>query len=462
MPDPITGLVVGGTTLIGGAIQSSAAGKASKAQQQSAEAGIAEQRRQFDAVQAILSPYVQAGTSAIGALQPFAQAGTAALGRLDPFLDAGAAALGQLQPFIQAGTQALGGLQEFGTAGVGAIGGLQDFSRAGTSAIQGLDPYASAGAPALAQQQALLGLRGPQAQQASISAIERSPAFQAQVRQGEEAILQAASATGGLRGGNVQAALAQFRPQMLQREIDLQYGRLGGLTSLGQGTTRDLASMGLQSTRDLTGLGQSSFQDLSRMGLNTAQNLANFGFTGAQNLANIGQSTIQNIAQLGQSSAAGTGSAGLQTGARIAGLQGDIGAARAGADLARGQALSSVFNLPAQFLGAQLGAGQTPGFGSLFSGGGGGGGQAIYANAPFNNLQDPGGMAQTNIGFSDRRLKTNIHQISTRPDGLGVYEFEYIWGGGKHIGLMAQEVLGIYPDAVGSVGGYYTVDYSRV
>jgi hypothetical protein len=373
-------------------------------------------------VQALLSPYVQAGTSAIGDLAPFAQAGTAALANL--------------QPFIQAGTQSLGGLQDFGAAGVGAIGGLQDFSAAGTAAIQGLDPFASAGAPALAQQQALLGLRGPQAQQAAIGAIEQSPAFQAQVRQGEEAILQAASATGGLRGGNVQAALAQFRPQMLQREIDLQYGRLGGLTTLGAGTTQNIAQLGLQSTQDLTRMGQSSFQDLSRMGLTTAQNLAS-----------MGQSTIQNIAQLGQASAAGTGSAGLQTGARIAGLEGQIGAAQAGANLASGQALSSVFNLPAQFLGAQYGAGQTPGFGGLFSGGGGGGAMDIPMEGS---------------AFSDRRLKTSIHRISTRPDGLGVYEFEYIWGGGKHIGLMAQEVLGIYPDAVGSVGGYYTVDYSRV
>lgn len=346
MPDPITGLVVGGTTLIGGAIQSSAAGKASKAQQQAADAGIAEQRRQFDAVQEILRPYVQAGTTALGGLQPFEQAG--------------AAALGQLQPFITAGIGGISGLQDFGAAGVGAIGGLQDFSRAGTSAIQGLDPFAAAGAPALSQQQALLGLRGPQAQQASISAIERSPAFQAQVRQGEEAILQAASATGGLRGGNVQAALAQFRPQMLQREIDLQYGRLGGLTTLGAGTTQNIAQLGLQSTQDLSRMGQASFQDLARMGLNTAQNLVN-----------LGQATTQNIAQLGQSSAAGTGTAGLQTGARIAGLEGDIGAARAGADLARGQALSSVFNLPAQFLGAQYGAqgrsgNVTPGFSGLF------------------------------------------------------------------------------------------------
>jgi hypothetical protein len=85
----------------------------------------------------------------------------------------------------------------------------------------------------------------------------------------------------------------------------------------------------------------------------------------------MGQSSIQNIAQLGQASAAGTGSAGLQTGARIASLQGDIGSAQAGANLAQGQALANVFNLPSQFLGMQYGAqgranNVTPGLGGLF------------------------------------------------------------------------------------------------
>ena len=305
MPDPITALVVGGSQVVGGIMQSKAASKAAGAQTQAAEMGIEEQRRQFDAIQEILKPYVSAGATAIG----------------------------------------------------------------------GLQPYAAAGAPALEQQQALLGLRGPEAQQAAIAGIESGAGYQAQVRAGEEALLQRASATGGLRGGNIQAALAQFRPQMLQQEIEKQYGRLGGLTSLGQLTS-------------------------------------------------------QNIAQLGQASAAGTATAGLRTGADIAGLLGQQGAAQAGAEMAKGQAMAGIFNLPAQFLGMQYGAKVgTPGFGSI---------------------------------FSDRRLKRNITKIGTRPDGLGVYEFEYVWGGGRQIGLMAQEVLGVYPDAVGESGGYLTVDYGKV
>ena len=110
-----------------------------------------------------------------------------------------------------------------------------------------LRPYVEAGQPALQGQQALIGLRGAPEQQAAITALEQSPFFQSAVRQGEEALLQRASATGGLRGGNIQAALAQFRPQMLESQISQQYDRLGGLTSLGQASAAGQASAGMQS-----------------------------------------------------------------------------------------------------------------------------------------------------------------------------------------------------------------------
>ena len=304
MPDPVTALVVGGSQLIGSSMQASAAGDAAAIQSGAAEAGIAEQRRQFDAMRELLKPYTEVGVPALA----------------------------------------------------------------------GLQPYAQAGAPALEQQQALLGLRGPEAQKAAIAGIEGGAGYQAQVQAGEEALLQRASATGGLRGGNIQGALAQFRPQMLQQEIERQYGRLGGM-------------------------------------------------------ADIGRVTQQNLAQIGQSSAAGTGSAGLQTGTNVANLLSQQGAALAGGELGEAKAYGQLFNLPAQFLGMQMGGGKAGGFGNL---------------------------------FSDIRLKKNIKKISTRPDGLNVYEFDYIWGGGRQIGLMAQEVQGVYPDAVSESGGYLMVNYSKV
>lgn len=123
-----------------------------------------------------------------------------------------------------------------------------------------LAPYMQAGQGALGQQQALLGLGGPEAQQAAIAQLEQSPQFQAMMQQGEEAILQNASATGGLRGGNTQAALAQFRPAMLSQLIQQQMAQLGGLSSMGQQGAMGAAGYGQQSAANvgnlLGGIGQ--------------------------------------------------------------------------------------------------------------------------------------------------------------------------------------------------------------
>lgn len=154
-----------------------------------------------------------------------------------------------------------------------------------------LSPYVSSGENALASQMNLLGLNGPEAERTAIQRIASGKGFNAQVEQGENALRQNAAATGGLRGGNIQAALAQFRPQMLSSAIDSQFNKLGG------------------------------------------------------------------IANIGQSSAAGVGAAGQQTGANIANLYGQQGAAQAGAALASGQAQANMWGSIANAIPMALGAG---------------------------------------------------------------------------------------------------------
>jgi hypothetical protein len=165
---------VAGGTIVGGYLSSNAqkgaAETAANAQSQASQAGIDEQRRQFDQVQQLLSPFVNAGTGALGA------------------------------------------------------------------------------------QQNLLGLNGNAAQQSAISGIQASPQFQALQQQGQDAILANASATGGLRGGNVQGALAQFSPQLLAQLIQQQYSNLGGLTSLGQNAAAGTGNAGLQTGNQITSL----------------------------------------------------------------------------------------------------------------------------------------------------------------------------------------------------------------
>lgn len=113
------------------------------------------------------------------------------------------------------------------------------------AAQAGLSPYSQAGGRSVEAQQALMGLLGPEAQQAAIAQLQAGPEFQAMMQQGEQAILQNAAATGGLRGGNTQAMLAQFRPQLLAQLINQQYGRLAGLTGTGLQAAGQSGNLGL-------------------------------------------------------------------------------------------------------------------------------------------------------------------------------------------------------------------------
>lgn len=163
-----------GSSVVGGVLssraQTRAARSASQAQQAGDAAAIAEQRRQFDAVQQLLAPYIQSGNTALTA------------------------------------------------------------------------------------QQALIGLAGPEAQQQAITALEQGPEFNSLVRSGEDAIRQSASATGGLRGGNIQDALAKYRPEVLAGLINQQYGRLGDLSTLGQNAAVGQANAGQQTGANVSNL----------------------------------------------------------------------------------------------------------------------------------------------------------------------------------------------------------------
>jgi hypothetical protein len=166
----IPALIAGGASLLSGIIGGISANKAAKTQAASAQAGIEEQRRQFDVMQQQLSPYTQAGMSS------------------------------------------------------------------------------------LSMQQDLMGANGPEAQQRAIAMIQSSPEMAAMIGQGENAMLQNAAATGGLRGGNLQGALAQFRPQVLSSLISNRFNQLGGITQLGQASAAGVGAGAMQSGADIANL----------------------------------------------------------------------------------------------------------------------------------------------------------------------------------------------------------------
>jgi len=151
-----------------------------------------------------------------------------------------------------------------GTQAASAQAGIEEQRRQFDLTQKLLGPYAQAGEGALSAQQALIGLAGPEAQAAAIRQIEMSPQFTSIVQQGENALLQNASATGGLRGGNTQAALAQFRPNVLSGLIQQQYQNLGGLTTLGQNSAARVGAAGMET-------GQNISDTLFNKGVVTAQ-----------------------------------------------------------------------------------------------------------------------------------------------------------------------------------------------
>lgn len=107
-----------------------------------------------------------------------------------------------------------------------------------------LMPWQQAGTSALGAQGDLLGLNGATAQQSAITSQQNSPMYESLFRNGQNTLLANASATGGLRGGNTQGALANFGKDTLAQVIDAQLTRLGGVSEQGQNAAAQTGQFG--------------------------------------------------------------------------------------------------------------------------------------------------------------------------------------------------------------------------
>jgi hypothetical protein len=65
--------------------------------------------------------------------------------------------------------------------------------------------------------------------------------------------------------------------------------------------------------------------------------------------------------------------------------------------------------------------------------------------------------------WSDIRLKRDVELMSRMSSGINLYKFKYLWSDEEYVGVMAQEVMNIVPDAVRlSDNGYYMVNYDVI
>lgn len=275
------GAVAGAAITIGGGLimnnqkQKSIEG-AANAQKSATKTALAEEQRQYDLnmaeyqrKQAILEKQMQQTTQL---MMPYIQSGQGALYEMLALSGVAVPA----QPVVPQGftppqpsvseqnsllpsnvALASGTVTQPGRMGI-LSGGARTTADGGFQTVEGVtSPYA--------------GMTGEQAQEAAIAKISESPLLQELIKQGEQAILQQAAATGGLRGGNVQGALAQYRPQMLQKAIDEQYARLGSLSGSGLTATQQLPNMSNIGSMPQSGAGEY----LSRMGdISAAQQIA--------------------------------------------------------------------------------------------------------------------------------------------------------------------------------------------
>jgi len=240
LPLILAGAAVG-SSLLSGIFGASAASKAAKAQAEANRYATDESRRQFDEqmaqyqkeqaaaaerygiTQTQLSPYITSGASALESQRALAGIGMSEEEKQAKIADANA----EYEKVKQDKERELG-----------LMGGVS-VSSFSPRVIKRREEYNKALSEADAKRQATIEAintapSGAEAQRAAIGAIEASPEMQYLTKQGESAIMSNASATGGLRGGNVQGALAQFRPSLLNDLIKQQYSRLGQLSQLGQ------------------------------------------------------------------------------------------------------------------------------------------------------------------------------------------------------------------------------------
>lgn len=72
-----------------------------------------------------------------------------------------------------------------------------------------------------------------------------------------------------------------------------------------------------------------------------------------------------------------------------------------------------------------------------------------------------GSLGSAAIMASDNRLKRDVEYIGQH-NGIPWYSFRYLWENTRRVGVMAQEVLNIKPEAVIERGGWLFVDYGAL
>lgn len=217
----------------------------------------------------------------------------------------------------------------------------------------------------------------------------------------------------------------QFRLSEGQRNIGNSFAARGGaasgnalraLTEYNQGMASGEYGNYVNRLMAMAGIGTNAQNQISGVGTNTANNMSNYQ-------AQIGDA--QAASALGQYGALAQHAADL---GNIWG-SGGVGASNPNASGVSGGLTQG------QMSGQQL--------------------MPAFANSGFGS-----GFASY---FSDVRVKRDIERVGQTPGGHNLYKFHYVWEPDvEYVGVLAQEVERITPEAVSEVDGIKCVDYGRI
>ena len=265
------GVVSGGIGIAGSAMQGSNSARASRAAQRAQwqaqqdairYGGIADTR-----VNQLMAPFTALyGTGLQGlydAMNAYGNGTNTLTAMLDPYKNAGYRGIAGVENSLQASNQLL------------------------TQLRLGLSPYTAAGRNALAQEQGYLNQGPTQFVAPNVSDVYANPEYRARMAAGQNAILQNASATGGLRGGASNDALSRYAGDLTGELYNTLYNR-----RMGETQWREMGR--LNQIQNLAGLANTGLQANQIYGALGNQNLAN-QMQGYGALANLGYGAATDI-----------------------------------------------------------------------------------------------------------------------------------------------------------------------
>jgi len=278
--------------------------------------------------------------------------------------------------------------------------GLQYAKDMMTQTRADFDPYMQSGTRALSQYEAQLGLGGEPAFD-----VSQIPGYQQQLQAGLDAVNQAGAGSGMLMSGSRLQGLQDVGQQTYGQFYDNYMNRLMGLQGQGAQMTSQLGSLGQQSAGTVLG-----------------------GYT-------------------------------------------TLGEAKAAEEAAYKKQMGDLVGAVGFGLGGSMG--MIPGMGRMGGGGGIGDPNAMAESGGsgggggfFGTLMKAAPLAM--MAACDSRLKENIKHVGEK-EGVDWYTWDWnekaydVFGlEGSSEGVIAQDVMGYAPHALGEHSGYLTVDYAAL